>query len=92
MAVVPNWLRLSSGKAILGLALTSLVAGLSPPACSPLTISTVMAGHGILANVLAMPLVTLVVMPAGLAVSMLLMPFGLDALPLQVDGHSALIA
>jgi len=72
-------------KIMLGLAITSLVAGLATGLFSAHHFHRV-AGHGLLANVLAMPLVTLVVMPAGLA-AMLLMPFGLDALPLQIMGR-----
>lgn len=71
-------------KLMAGLAITSLVAGLATGLFSAHHFHRV-AGHGLLANMLAMPLVTLVVMPAGLA-AMLLMPFGLDALPLQIMG------
>ncbi|MCY0094850.1 ComEC/Rec2 family competence protein [Hoeflea ulvae] len=72
-------------KLMLGLAITSLVAGLATGLFSAHHFHRV-AGHGLLANLLAMPLVTLVVMPAGLA-AMLLMPLGLDAVPLQVMGQ-----
>lgn len=71
-------------KVMTGLAITSLVAGLATGLFSAHHFHRV-AGHGLLANMLAMPLVTIVVMPAGLA-AMLLMPFGLDALPLQIMG------
>ena len=78
--------RLLAGLArvALGLAITSLVAGLATGLFSVHHFHRV-AGHGVLANLLAMPLVTLVVMPAGLA-ALLLMPLGLDALPLQIMG------
>ncbi|AKI00824.1 ComEC/Rec2-related protein [Hoeflea sp. IMCC20628] len=72
-------------RLMLGLAITSLVAGVATGLFSAHHFHRV-AGHGLLANLLAMPLVTLVVMPAGLA-AMLLMPFGLDAMPLQLMGR-----
>jgi competence protein ComEC len=72
-------------KGLFGLAITSLVAGLATGLFSAHHFHRV-AGSGLLANLLAMPLVTLVVMPAGL-VAMLLMPFGLDAWPLQIMGQ-----
>jgi len=82
--VVPlRWLGMLV-KLMAGLALTSLVAGLATGLFSAHHFHRV-AGHGLLANMLAMPLVTIVVMPAGLA-AMLLMPFGLDAWPLQFMG------
>ena len=72
-------------KGLIGLAITSLVAGLATGLFSAHHFHRV-AGSGLLANLLAMPLVTLVVMPAGL-VAMLLMPFGLDSWPLQIMGQ-----
>ena len=68
----------------LGLAVTSLVAGL---ATAPFAIYHFhrIAAYGLLANLAAMPVMTLVVMPAGL-VSVILMPFGLEYWPLQVMG------
>lgn len=81
--LVPRWLAFVF-KAALGLAITSLVAGLATGLFSAYHFHRV-AAYGLLANLLAMPLVTLVVMPAGLA-AMLLMPLGLDQAPLQVMG------
>ncbi|MGJ8572752.1 MAG: ComEC/Rec2 family competence protein [Hoeflea sp.] len=72
-------------KGLIGLAITSLVAGLATGLFSAHHFHRV-AGSGLLANLLAMPLVTLVVMPAGL-LAMLLMPLGLDAWPLQIMGQ-----
>jgi len=72
-------------KGLVGLAITSLVAGLATGLFSAHHFHRV-AGSGLLANLLAMPLVTLVVMPSGL-VAMLLMPLGLDAWPLQIMGQ-----
>ena len=72
-------------KALLGLAITSLVAGLATGLFSAHHFHRV-AGSGLLANLLAMPVVTLVVMPSGL-LAMLTMPLGLDAWPLQIMGQ-----
>lgn len=71
-------------KAALGLAITSLVAGLATGLFAAYHFHRV-AGNGLLANLMAMPLVTLVVMPSGL-VALLMMPFGLDHWPLQLMG------
>jgi ComEC/Rec2-related protein len=67
-----------------GLFMSSLIGGFSTMVYS--------AGHfnqlpafGLLGNMLAMPVIGIVVMPAAL-VSMLLMPLGLDVWPLQVMG------
>ncbi|MEQ8481360.1 MAG: ComEC/Rec2 family competence protein [Hoeflea sp.] len=82
-AILPGWLAFIF-KAALGLAITSVVAGLATGLFSAYHFHRV-AAYGLLANLLAMPLVTLVVMPAGLA-AMLLMPLGLDYAPLQIMG------
>ncbi len=68
----------------IGLAVTSLVAGL---ATAPFAVHHFhrVAAYGLLANLAAMPIVTLVVMPAGL-VSVLAMPLGLEFWPLQLMG------
>jgi competence protein ComEC len=79
-----RWFAVAA-KAVLGLAITSLVAGLATGLFSAHHFHRV-AGNGLLANLMAMPLVTFVVMPAGL-LAMLLMPFGLDAWPLYVMGQ-----
>ncbi|MBC7281300.1 ComEC/Rec2 family competence protein [Hoeflea sp.] len=71
-------------KAVLGLAITSLVAGLATGLFSAHHFHR-LAGNGVLANVLAMPLVTFAVMPAGV-LALLMMPFGLDEWPLRVMG------
>lgn len=69
---------------LLGLAVTSLVAGLGSGMFAAYHFHRA-SFSGLLANLLAMPLVSFIVMPAGLA-AMLAMPFGLDALPLKVMG------
>ena len=71
-------------RSLAGLAATALVGGLSTALFSvehfqrfPL--------HGFVANMLAAPLLDLLVMPMAL-LAMLLMPLGLDALPLKIMG------
>mgnify|MGYP003643254588 CR=1 FL=1 len=81
-----RWL-LPVAKAVIGLAITSLVAGLSTGLFSAHHFHRV-AGNGVLANLLAMPLVTFVVMPAGV-LALLMMPFGLDEWPLRLMGKGA---
>lgn len=66
---------------IAGTILTSLIGGLST-AVFAIAHFHRLAPHSLEANLAAMPLISLIVMPAGL-VAMLLMPFGLDA-PLLV--------
>ncbi|MBW3098486.1 ComEC/Rec2 family competence protein [Pseudohoeflea coraliihabitans] len=75
-----------------GLAMTSLVAGLATGAFAAWHFHRI-AVFGLLANVAAMPIVTLWVMPAGL-LSLLAMPFGLDHWPLRLtaQGLSLVIA
>ena len=65
-----------------GLAITSLVAGLATGLYAAYHFYRV-APFGLLANLLAMPLVSLAVMPLAL-ISTLLMPFGLEAFPLKL--------
>lgn len=72
------------GRGIGGLAMTSIVAGLATGLFAAYHFHRI-AGFGVIANLLAMPLVTFVVMPAGL-LGMLAMPFGLDAWPLWLMG------
>ncbi|MEE9375685.1 MAG: ComEC/Rec2 family competence protein [Rhizobiaceae bacterium] len=64
-----------------GLAMTSLVTGLATGIFAAYHFHRV-APYGLIANLLAMPLVTLAVMPLAL-LSVIAMPFGLEALPLQ---------
>ncbi|MEP9347388.1 ComEC/Rec2 family competence protein [Xanthobacter sp. KR7-225] len=67
-----------------GIALTSLVAGLATAPYGAFHFQR-LAPYGLLANLAAMPAVSLVVMPAGL-IGVLLMPFGWDALAWPVMG------
>lgn len=71
---------------IIGLGLTALIAGLATGIFSNYHFHQ-LAGYGVLGNILAMPIVTLVVMPLAL-ISMLLMPYGLEGLALSGLGQS----
>ena len=67
-----------------GLALTSLIAGTATSVYSAYHFNRI-APLGLFANLAAMPAVSLIVMPMAL-VSVLLMPFGLDGLALDLMG------
>ncbi len=67
-----------------GIALTSIIGGVSTAIFSIAHFQQ-LAVWGLPANLAAMPIVSLLVMPAGL-LAMLLMPFGLDEWPLRVMG------
>ncbi|WP_368669670.1 ComEC/Rec2 family competence protein [Agrobacterium sp. a22-2] len=67
-----------------GIFLTSLIGGLSTSIFA-LSHFHRLGAHSIEANLAAMPIMSLLVMPAGL-IGMILMPFGLDAIPLKVMG------
>ncbi len=69
---------------VLGLAATSLIAGTATAIYSAYHFNRI-APAGLLANLAAMPAVSLVVMPMAL-LSTLLMPFGLEGLPLYLMG------
>ncbi|MBV2183994.1 MAG: ComEC/Rec2 family competence protein, partial [Rhizobium sp.] len=72
------------GKLIAGTFLTSLIGGLST-AVFAIAHFHRLAPLGLEANLAAMPIISILVMPAGLA-AMLLMPFGLDAPFLMLMG------
>lgn len=63
-----------------GLALTSVIAGLATAPFAAFHFHRI-AEYGVLANVLALPIVGTVVMPSGM-LALALIPFGLEALPL----------
>ncbi|SFO24408.1 competence protein ComEC [Cohaesibacter marisflavi] len=73
---------LHAGRWIIGIGLTSLIASL---AVLPLSVAHFqqMAPFGLVANLLAMPLISLIVMPMGL-VAVFMTPFGLQSWPLQL--------
>ena len=70
-------IALWGGREIAGLILASLVAGLATTPYAAYHFHRA-APYGVLANLLAMPVVSVLVMPAGM-VGVLLMPFGFDA-------------
>lgn len=72
------------GRLIAGTLLTSLIGGLSTAVFAIVHFHR-LAPHGLEANLAAMPIISILVMPAGLA-AMLLMPFGLDAPFLMLMG------
>lgn len=72
------------GKLVAGTFLTSLIGGLST-AIFAIAHFHRLAPHGLEANLAAMPIISILVMPAGL-IAMLLMPFGLDAPFLMIMG------
>ncbi len=71
-------------RPLLAVAMTSLVAGSATAPISAFHFNT-MAQYGLLANLLAIPAMGVVVMPAAV-IAVLAAPFGLDWLPFQVAG------
>ena len=69
---------------VTGIALTSLVAGLATAPFAAYHFS-MGAPLGLVGNILALPLVSLIIMPAGL-LALFLTPFALEALPLAAMG------
>jgi len=72
--------------AFAGTAFTSLVAGGATALFTAYHFQQT-APFGVLGNLLAMPVISFVMMPAAL-IAVLLMPFGLEALPLEIMGWS----
>ncbi len=79
--VSPGW---RFAKPVLGIAVTSLVAGLATGPISAFHFNMV-SQYGLVANLLAVPAMGAVVMPAAV-IAVLAAPFGLDWLPFQVVG------
>ncbi len=69
---------------VVGLALTSLIAGLATAPVAAFHFHRI-APFGLIANLAAMPVVAMLIMPAGV-LSMAAVPFGLDPLVLPVMG------
>jgi competence protein ComEC len=69
-------------RAVFGVALTTLVAGLATAPFAAYHFERV-ASYSLLGNLLAAPFVSIVIMPFGL-LALAVMPFGLEALPLAV--------
>ncbi|WP_041694381.1 ComEC/Rec2 family competence protein [Agrobacterium tumefaciens] len=83
----PAWLKVAGmmGAVIGGVITTSLIGGLSTAIYSAEHFHRVTT-YGLFANLAAMPLMSLIVMPFAL-LAMLLMPFGLDAPFLKIMGY-----
>ena len=73
---VARWI----GRALFGVALTTLIAGLATAPFAAYHFERV-ASYSLLGNLLAAPLVSIIIMPAGL-LALILMPLGLEAVPL----------
>ena len=73
-------------KSLSGLAVTSIVAGIATGLFAAYHFHRV-APFGLLANLAAMPMVSIAVMPMALA-AMILMPFGLESYPLELMGYA----
>ncbi len=71
-------------KPVIGIAMTSLVAGTATAPISAFHFNT-LSQYGLLANLLGVPAMGLVVMPAAV-VGLILAPFGLDWLPFTIMG------
>ena len=83
--VSPAWRGLRwSGALVFGAGLTTLIAG---TAVAPFAVYHFhrMTHFGLVANMIAAPLVSLLIMPMAL-LSLIVMPFGLEAWPLQAMG------
>jgi ComEC/Rec2-related protein len=83
----PAWMKVAGtvGAVIGGVITTSLIGGLSTAIYSAELFHRVTT-YGLFANLAAMPLMSLIVMPFAL-LAMLLMPFGLDAPFLKIMGY-----
>ena len=77
----PGW---RFAKPMVGIAMTSLVAGAATAPISAFHFNAV-AQYGLIANLLAIPAMGMVVMPAAV-IAVVAAPFGLDWLPFQVAG------
>ncbi|WP_420394054.1 ComEC/Rec2 family competence protein [Acuticoccus sp.] len=70
---------------VVGLAMTSLIAGLATGPAAAYHFNR-LAPLTLVANLVAMPVLTLLAMPAGV-IALALMPLGLEAIPLKVMGE-----
>ena len=82
MSLPGFWLVRLLGRAVLGVALTTLIAGLATAPFAAYHFERV-ATYSLLGNLLAAPLVSAIIMPFGL-LTLVVMPLGLEALPLAV--------
>ncbi len=80
----PPSLVVRAGRLLAAAAATSFIAGLATTPFAAFHFNR-FADYGVAANVIVMPLVSFVIMPAGV-LALLLMPLGLEAAPLAVMG------
>ena len=80
----PGALRRAVGMVVTAAA-TSMVAGIATAPFAAYHFNR-FADYGVAANVIVMPIVSFIIMPAGV-LALLLMPFGLEAVPLAVMGE-----
>ena len=81
--MVPGYrLIRTAGRAVMGVALTTLIAGIATAPFAAYHFERV-ATYSLLGNLLAAPLVSAIIMPFGL-LTLVGLPFGLEALPLSV--------
>lgn len=87
----PGWIR-RAVNLVLAAAATSLIAGLATAPFAAFHFNR-FSDYGVAANVLVMPIVSFIVMPAGV-LALLLMPLGLEAIPLAAmeKGLDAMLA
>jgi competence protein ComEC len=79
--IAPGW---RFAKPVLGIAMTSLIAGTATAPIAAFHFNTI-AQYGLVANLLALPAMGLVVMPAAV-IAVVAAPLGLDWLPFQIAG------
>jgi competence protein ComEC len=91
-AIPGQWAARWLARAVLGVALTTLLAGLATAPFAAYHFERV-ASYSLVGNLLAAPLVSAIIMPFGL-LTLVLMPFGLEALPLfaMARGIEAMLA
>jgi competence protein ComEC len=91
-AMPGQWAARWLARAVFGVALTTLLAGLATAPFAAYHFERV-ASYSLIGNLLAAPLVSAIVMPAGL-LTLVLMPFGLEGLPLwgMARGIEAMLA
>lgn len=84
MFPLPGWLEIMLGY-LAGVVMTSLIGGASTLLFSAEHFQRLPA-YGLVANVLSAPILSFIVMPAGM-VALILMPLGLETLPLKAMGY-----
>ncbi|NOT38964.1 MAG: DUF4131 domain-containing protein, partial [Alphaproteobacteria bacterium] len=81
----PPGILARAGRMLAAAAATSMIAGLATAPFAAFHFNR-FSDYGVAANVIVTPIVSFIIMPAGV-LALLLMPFGLEALPLAVMGE-----